>query len=434
VRQVVVLADSFLANEDKALAAYVVGDVDLTQLRSYLEQLLPSYCVPGYFVPMSELPLTTNRKVDKKVLPSPKLAATRREGRNLSGPVEEALAAIWKKLLGVTVTDAEANFFDLGGHSILAVRLIAMIEKELSQNLTLSDLFTHPTIGQLSALFAGKTTQANSPVIRLSHHEGAKNLFLFHPIGGSVFCYSELARLLGDKFTVYAVEAAGFSPERNVLNTELNSVEDLAEHYLGEILKVASGEVIFGGWSFGGILAYETACLFEATTGRDCGAVLILDTMVDNSMARTVATKDDAAMLKTILEDLIALDEETLRRLPRDERLRYLVGEVQASGLLPEGFNIVQMENLLQTYRSNAVAAARYVRPSRTDKDILLVRALEVSESTQAYVHDKYLGWGAFLPEEKITLRWTEGSHETMLSPGLVGGVAKHLLEYLTHE
>ncbi len=434
VRQVVVLADSFLANEDKALAAYVVGDVDLTQLRSYLEQLLPSYCVPGYFVPMSELPLTTNRKVDKKVLPSPKLAATRREGRKLSGPVEEALAAIWKKLLGVTVTDAEANFFDLGGHSILAVRLIAMVEKELSLSLTLSDLFTHPTIGQLSALLAGKTTQANSPVIRLSHHEGAKNLFLFHPIGGSVFCYSELARLLGDKFTVYAVEAAGFSPERNVLNTELNSVEDLAEHYLGEILKVASGEVIFGGWSFGGILAYETACLFEATTGRDCGAVLILDTMVDNSMARTVATKDDAAMLKTILEDLIALDEETLRRLPRDERLRYLVGEVQASGLLPEGFNIVQMENLLQTYRSNAVAAARYVRPSRTDKDILLVRALEVSESTQAYVHDKYLGWGAFLPEEKITLRWTEGSHETMLSPGLVGGVAKHLLEYLTHE
>jgi acyl carrier protein len=196
VRQVVVLADSFLANEDKALAAYVVGDVDLTQLRSYLEQLLPSYCVPGYFVPMSELPLTTNRKVDKKVLPSPKLAATRREGRKLSGPVEEALAAIWKKLLGVTVTDAEANFFDLGGHSILAVRLIAMVEKELSLSLTLSDLFTHPTIGQLSALFAGKTTQANSPVIRLSHHEGAKNLFLFHPIGGSVFCYSELARCL----------------------------------------------------------------------------------------------------------------------------------------------------------------------------------------------------------------------------------------------
>lgn len=68
------------------------------------------------------------------------------------------------------------------------------------------------------------------------------------------------------------------------------------------------------------------------------------------------------------------------------------------------------------------------------DHEGVSVRALEVSESTQAYVHDKYLGWGAFLPEEKITLRWTEGSHETMLSPGLVGGVAKHLLEYLTHE
>jgi len=434
VRQVVVLADSFLADEDKALAAYVVGDVDPAQLRSYLEQLLPSYCVPGYYVPMAELPLTTNRKVDKKVLPSPKLAGTRREGRRLCGSVEESLAGIWKKLLGVTVTDAEANFFELGGHSILAVRLIAMIEKELSLNLTLSDLFTHPTIAQLSALFAGKTTQANSPVIRLCHREGAKSLFLFHPVGGSVFCYSELARLLGDRFTVYAVEAAGFSPERNVLNTELNSVEDLAEHYLGEILKVASCEVVFGGWSFGGILAYETACRFEARTGRDCGAVLILDTMVDNTMARSVVTKDDAAMLKTILEDLIDFDEETLRGLPRDERLRYLAGAVEESGLLPEGFSPVQMENLLQTYRSNAVAAARYVRPRCTDKDILLVRALEVSKSTQSYIHDKYLGWSAFLPEEQITLRWTEGSHETMLSPGFVGNVAKHLLEYLTHE
>lgn len=433
VRQVVVVADNFRSGDEKCLAAYVVGDIEVADLKKYLEQLLPLYCVPDFFVPMLELPLSVNRKVDKKALPSPKDHKINSNGRKLFGPVEEKMAVIWKKLLGVDVSDADANFFSLGGHSILAIRLIAMIDKELGLHVSLAELFSHPTIAKLSELFAGKKKIDNSPVIKICQGAGDKSIFLFHPIGGSVFCYSELANLLGHEYSVYAVEAAGFSPEKNSLNTELHRVEDLADYYLSEILKVESEGIIFGGWSFGGLVAYEAACRYDKL-GYSSGDVLILDSLADNAESRQVVAKDDVGLLKSILQDSMSFDENKLRSLPREKKLDYLIECGENAGMLPSGFSSVQMDNLLQTYRSNAIAAARYEHPTRSTKRILLIRAMEFAENSQWFNSDKYLGWSKFLNQDDISLKWTSGTHENMLSPGLVGNVAKHILEYLSHD
>ena len=430
VRQVTVVADTFEVNEEKSLAAYIVGDVDAAKLRGYLDQLLPSHCVPGYYVSMTELPLSVNRKVDKKALPSPLVGKNNTAGRRPSGPVEEKLALIWKKLLGFDVADADASFFSLGGHSILAIRLIVVIEKEMDLRITLNELFSHPTISQLAEFFAGRKRSKDSPVIQLCHCEGGKNIFLFHPVGGSVFCYGDLANLLGHKYSVFAVEAAGFSLEKTSLNTELLSVEDLAAYYLEEILKIETEDIIFGGWSFGGLLAYEAARRYEKM-GHDAAFVLILDSVADNSRAKQEAGQDEIGLLKSLLQESLAFDEEVLRSLPRDEKLRYLLACGERTGLLPFGFSSVQMDNLLSTYRNNAIAAARYEMPACSSKNILLVRALEMTDYSRSFVNDAYFGWSTFLKKENITLKWTEGTHETMLSPGLVGNVAQHILEYL---
>jgi amino acid adenylation domain-containing protein len=430
VRQVVVVADTFRAEEGKSLAAYVVGTVDAASLRSYLERHLPPYCVPGYIVPMVELPLSVNRKVDKKSLPSPLGHADVATGRKPEGAVEETLAGFWKRLLGVDVADAEASFFSLGGHSILAIRLIAMIEKEMSLNISISDLFANPSIAAMARFFAGKTARHGSPVIQLCHCEGGKNLFLFHPVGGSVFCYSDLANLLKDRFTVFAVEAAGFSPEKTALNTELQSVESLAGYYLEEILKVVTEDIVFGGWSFGGVLAYETARQYDAL-GKSSGPVLILDTVADNRYAKKTALLSDAAMLKEVSQGAFVCDEDRLASLPRSERQAYLMECLEKTGLLPSGFNPARMDNLLQTYRCNAIAAARYDNPAPSDKDVLFIRALDYANNAHI-IDGLYQGWNRFLPENRISLRWTEGTHTSMLSPGFVGQVAKHILEYLT--
>ncbi|BFR47068.1 alpha/beta fold hydrolase [Nitratidesulfovibrio sp. HK-II] len=432
VRQVAVVADTFSAQEGKSLAAYVVGDVDAAALRAYLEGQLPSYCVPAHYVPMVELPFSVNRKVDRKALPSPLAGRRMVEGRRPEGDMEERLAAIWKRLLGTDVADADASFFSLGGNSIMAIRLAAMVEKELGVHVAVNELFTHPSIALLAGLIAGKGGTRNGPVIRLCRREGGKNLFLFHPVGGSVFCYSHLAETLGGACTVYAVEAAGFSAEKTALNTELHRVEDLAEYYLGEILKAETEDIVFGGWSFGGLVAYEAACRYAAM-GNDPGPVLILDSVADNRRAMREAAKDDVELLKHLMQDTLPFDEAVLRSLPREEKLAYLVRRGESTGLLPEGFSAVQMDNLLRTYRGNAIAAARYDRPTPSDLRVLLVRALDFTGNQHIVPDDDHQGWSRFLRPENITLRWTEGTHESMLSPGLAGNVAKHILEYLDH-
>ncbi|WP_374289815.1 alpha/beta fold hydrolase [Desulfovibrio desulfuricans] len=433
VRQVAVVADSFRAGTEKSLAAYVVGEVDMAVLRRYLEQQLPAYCMPEYFVPMVELPFSHNRKIDKKALPSPLGGVKTQGGRRPAGPVEEKLAEIWKRLLGVDVTDADAGFFSLGGHSILSIRLIAMIEKELGVHVAVNELISHSSIARLAELLDGKTEKRDSPVIRLCHCEGGKNLFLFHPLGGSVFCYSDLAGLLAHKYTVYAVEAAGFSQKRSALSTELHSVEGLAEYYLAEILKVESQNIIFGGWSLGGVLAYETACKYVAM-GNKPGPVIILDSVADNRRAKQMAAKDDIELLQTILQQGLAFDSQKLRAMPRAQQLEYLVKCGEKSGLLPVGFSSVQMDNLLLTYRGNALAAARYERPTPSDSRVLLVRALDFTNNPQILFDDDYQGWSRFLKKENIDLRWTEGTHESMLSAGLVPHVAALILEYLARQ
>lgn len=430
VRQVAVVADFYQADNDKSLAAYVVGAMNPTDLRSYLEQQLPQFCVPDYIVPMVELPLSPNRKVDKRALPSPLGRADAVAGRCPQGAVEQALAAIWKRLLGMEVNDAEASFFSMGGHSIMAVRLVAMIEKELRVHIAVNELMAHSSIARLAELVEGKAGVRNSPIIKLCQSEGGKNIFLFHPVGGGVFCYSDLARLLDGRYTLYAVEPAGFQAEKTVLNTELYSVQDLAAIYLDEILKVATENIVFGGWSFGGLLAYEAACQYAAR-GGDPGPVLILDTVLDNTRAKQLAAKDDVELLKNQLAEALAFDVEKLRAMNRAERMAYLVECGEKAGLLPPNFSPAHMENLLQTYRLNAIAAARYDNPAPSDLRILYIRALDFASNPYTDFDDQYQGWSRFLPEKNITLRWTAGTHQSMLSPGLADGVAEHICDFL---
>lgn len=428
VRQVAVVAATYRAEEGMSLAAYVVGQADPEALRAYLEGLLPSYCVPAYIVPMHELPFSFNRKVDKKALPSPLAKRRAAGGRKPEGEVETRLAGMFKTLLGFDVEDADANFFALGGNSIMAIRLAAMIEKDFGTRIPASELFTNASIALLAGLLAGRASAQEGPVIELCRRKGARSLFLFHPIGGSVFCYRDLAEKLSGAFTVYAVEAAGFQAERNVLNTELGRVQDLARHYLEEILKHETDGVVFGGWSFGGLLAYEAACL-HAAMGNRRESVVILDSVADNSKARQLAAEDDIGLLKSILGDIVDFDEGQLRSLPHREKLARLVARALAKGLLPAGFTTAQMDSLLRTYRGNAIAAARYDRPTPSDMKILLVRALDFANNPQIVPDDEFQGWGRFLKPENITLRWTEGTHESMLSSGLVDNVARHILK-----
>jgi amino acid adenylation domain-containing protein len=140
------------------LVAYVsarAGEtIDTVRLRERLGQALPEYMVPGAVVVLESLPLNANGKVDRKALPEPERASTQAYEAPQGG-TEEALAAIWAEVLGVSRVGRNDNFFELGGHSLMSVQVVARVQGAMHADLTVADIFKQPVLMDMARLIAG---------------------------------------------------------------------------------------------------------------------------------------------------------------------------------------------------------------------------------------------------------------------------------------
>lgn len=137
--------------EDKELIAYFVlkDGQQVPDIAASLSEMLPSYMIPACFIQLTEFPLTSNGKLDKKNLPAP---VRNRQSYCAPATTEEIiLARIWEETLGKTGIGIDDNFFELGGHSLKATRIISGIFKELKRKITLKNIFLFPTIRKLAA-------------------------------------------------------------------------------------------------------------------------------------------------------------------------------------------------------------------------------------------------------------------------------------------
>ncbi|HLX09567.1 MAG TPA: amino acid adenylation domain-containing protein [Thermoanaerobaculia bacterium] len=125
-------------------------------LREALRLALPDYMLPAVLVPLAALPLTANGKLDAGALPEParRRRGGERSGRLPQGDVERAIAAAWQEVLGVAEVGVDGNFFDLGGHSLLMVKVHALLRTRLGRRLSMIDLFRYPTVATLAAHLA----------------------------------------------------------------------------------------------------------------------------------------------------------------------------------------------------------------------------------------------------------------------------------------
>lgn len=139
---------------DKQLIAYVVlkGHVAAQDLRGFVRERLPEHMIPARILELETLPLSPNGKINRKALPDPdSLVREEEEFAPVRGGTEQALAAIWAEVLGLEVSDRQANFFDSGGHSLLATQVMSRIRQVFSIDLPLRMIFEEPTLGGLSA-------------------------------------------------------------------------------------------------------------------------------------------------------------------------------------------------------------------------------------------------------------------------------------------
>jgi amino acid adenylation domain-containing protein len=396
VREAVVLLRED-APGDKRLVAYVTGEVVVEDLRRPLRERLPEVMVPAAFVHLATLPLSANGKVDRKALPvpdrgpAPGFVAPRT-------PVEEALGEIWAEVLGRERVGVHDNFFELGGHSLLAVVLMARIEKRLGKTFPLVTLFAAPTLEALAALVDRSDGQARCSALVAIQPQGERApLFCVHPVGGNVLCYLDLARHLAPEQPFYALQTpdpgAGAPGSRSLPA----SIEEMAARYLRELRRIQPhGPYRLGGWSMGGLVAFEMARQLERQ-GEETDLVALIDTLppaaepgLPPAEAELVAwfVQDLARLLGY---DLGALPEE-LRRLaglPAEETLERAARLAHAAGLLPEDFGLDQLQPLFVTFAANLRASRSYVRRPWSGSVTLVLS----EQTARAYGPEILDGW-----------------------------------------
>lgn len=414
------------------MIAYVVTDKQdiAAQLLPYLQQKVPNYMLPSAFVVLDMLPLTPNGKVDKRALQNYEII---REVTNKSfvAPrnfTELSLVKLWENLLNASPIGVTDNFFDLGGHSFLAVRLMAQIQDRFGHNLPLSTLFENPTIEKLAIILSQPSRQSsNSPLVAINSDGDKIPFFCVHGAGGNISPYFNLSKRLGEDYPFYALED---TLEQD--KPEIISVQETATRYLQEIRKVQpNGPYLLGGHCYGGVLAFEIAQQLQKQ-GQTVGLLVIIDAILSEKPIESTDS-DDAKFLLRIAESIktesninFAVPFEELRDLPLTEQLNLI--NKNANFI----FSDAEIQDFLRYYKlfKAHVQAMRNYIPPVYPQSITLFRASEEIihdfDNPEWYTDDPSLGWGK-CSSQPIQVIDVPGDHFSIFVEPHIQELAKQL-------
>ncbi|MHB9026168.1 MAG: amino acid adenylation domain-containing protein [Armatimonadota bacterium] len=280
VRQCCVLAREDAPGE-KQLVAYVAYHPGLAltarAARQFLQERLPEYMLPAAFVSLEGLPLTASGKVDRQALPAPEAEST--EAHTCQPPrdaLELQLVHIWEHLLKVSPIGVSDDFFEIGGHSLLAVELISCVRKATGVTLPLASLFEAPTVAQMAALLRrGGWHSRWTSLVAVQPAGIHPPLFCVAGAHDSALSFADLARALGNDQPLYALQEQGIF---DTTQSTHNSIEEMVAHYVKELRSLQpDGPYHLAGYSFGGIVAFEVAQQLAAQ-GQPVALLALLDT------------------------------------------------------------------------------------------------------------------------------------------------------------
>ena len=426
--------------DDTRLVAYIVPEREVrhssAELRARLRENLPDYMIPSSFVYLEALPLTPTGKLDRKALPDRK--EDPKAGGEFIGPrdlVEFEIVRVWEDVLRngpVSVTD---DFFESGGHSLLAVRLVAQLRAKLGYEIPLSAVIQNPSVESLAHYVREFATGAFSPLVAIQPAGSRQPLFCVHPIGGNVLCYVELSRELGVGLPVYALQSFGLSEELE----PAASIEQMAASYIEAIFEVqAAGPFRLAGWSFGGVVAVEMARQLREAR-QDVDVVFLIDSWAPGSIGGDILSNihaDGRALLSAFLSDLTGLSGRqvptTLEGVQSDDAesaLKDFLVSASDDGLFPEDMDLSRLERLYRVFKSNVKALANFrpkqkLLPERT----ILFRA---SEPTAGPASDPAYGWREWDGGPELIVHDMPAAHYNILRGPNAGILASFLEQYL---
>ncbi len=258
----------------------LINDIDQIQLvRNHLATQLPNYMIPNIFHILENMPTTINDKIDRKALLDYKFNSENEEKYTAPRTEEESLlASIWKESLQIENIDIFTNFFEMGGHSIKAVKVIIEIEKITGKRFPLSALFEYSTVEKFAKLLR-KDQEINSDCLVPLKPTGNKTpLFIIHGAGLNVLNFVNLSNQFDDEQPVYGIQ--GTAKE---YDEWYESIEAMASHYIDAIVKInPNGPYALAGFSFGGVVAFEMTRQLRQQ-GKKVILTGLLDSYLDSS-------------------------------------------------------------------------------------------------------------------------------------------------------
>ena len=386
------------------LVAFVVAEAGQDSalmepaLKAALAQRLPSYMMPHRYVWLDALPLTDRGKIDRRAL----VALAPAPGRqvNTASPrddLELKLYNIWSSVLLHPDIGLRDNFFDIGGTSLSAIKIVHRINAELGTALAVTEIIAHPTIEALGGVLrAGRERQRPQNPICFRKGAGAVNVVCIHPGGGTAFAYLSLAKELPEDHGVWGIQSVGVYPGDEMLP----DIGAMADHYIDLIGDLLDRPLVITGASFGGMVAYEMVRRLRLA-GHDTATAVMLDALGSDDPAITQnAALSDAAEFRSKL--------------------------ITYNGMFP-GIDDAQIDQYHRIYNHNILSSRRW-NFRRSEGRVILIQAIR--GRTRAQLRFLRFFWqmrakGPFL------FKCTAGDHSTLLEGNDVRRIAQIIARVL---
>ena len=425
-----------LLNEDQ-LEAYVIASDDTIEESNQtdawkvsLKDQLPAHMIPHAFILVKDFPTTLSGKVDRKGLLQRASPKTKKiVFTEPSTQSEKIIATIWQDCLGLDKIDVFSDFFELGGHSIIGVQVMARLENETGNRLPLVALLKHPTIRKLASYMDSEFIIWDS-LVTLKAGGTKPALYIVHGANHNVLMFNALAQKLHEDQPVYGLQSRGL----NGISEPHDSIDQMAADYISEIVATnPKGPYALGGFSYGGIVAYEMARQLLAQ-GKEVTILAQFDTYVYPSyyytnplIKKILGTSFQMGKIVYLSFNMFASKKHFIRR---KELLK-----IQVSGLFirlkhgKEKQYEMQFNVPYKMEHNHAIATKAY---TITPQDIVIDLFRAQEEINFVHDHD-LLGWKK-MGRKGIRKHMVPGNHVDMFEKPNVDFLAASLQKVLDHK
>ena len=411
-----------------------ISQFDTDAVTGFLEERLPAYMIPQTFTLLDTLPLTPNGKIDRRALPKPDLPTMQPDFVPPETPTEKRLAQIWSEILHLKAVGAEDDFFKLGGDSLLAIKLFPKIQKAFDAQLPVQSLFEATTLRALAQIIDTSDTGTSwSPLVRLRDGDDLPPFFCVHASDGFIFNYKSLSdeiarRISGPCRPFYGLRARG-TEEDGTPHTE---IAPMATDYLAAIKKAQPhGPYHIGGWSMGGVVAWEMAQQLHRA-GESVALLVLMDPPPPDEWQQARATMRQGLWGKMSVLipdpdkalDFLGMSYRELLEEPVEEQMALFYDGARFSEQLPPEMSLDQFKKVISVVNANLEAMCNYRAESYPGESVVFLHPEEAPGERQNF-------WKA-VTQKDFHCHQIPGDHWSMImDPHHISVLAQRLSDQL---